>query len=289
MNLSIRTEDAQKQMMKDRNVLQNYLNIPIIEVEQLNPRVIALHGIMVPKYRSHGGGQEDFDSTVSYEYDWVGGELVFIENPYPRQPVGTGRIAFLCDDEKDPLGTPTPVPEAAKSGQAFGWNKEFLASHYLENFWKIMDPEVEAEVQQRCFNILLNSEKSEDEAKTLIEEAAKKQAAGSPMVNVNVTRTTMIPQSFTRKMTPEARQSDLEKSEMFQEMVRQNKELQETVRKLMADKSEPARTEAMRVKKKQEPKKPENNKKNGCSREEFLARMERGKKKKAELTGNLVG
>jgi hypothetical protein len=286
MNLSIRTEDAQKQMMKDRNVLQNYLNIPIIEVEQLNPRVIALHGIMVPKYRSQGGGMDDFEGTVSYEYDWIGGELVFIDNPYPRPPVGTGKIAFLCDDERDPLGSPMPVPEGAKSGEAFGWNKEFLASHYLENFWNIMDPEIEAEVQQRCFNILVNSGKPGKEARALVEDAAKKQASGSLMVNVNVTRTTMIPRSFTRKMTPEAKQSDLEKSEMFQEMVKQNKELQETVRKLMDKGGKPAELEAMRVKVE---KKPEKTKKKGCSREDFLTRMEKGKKKRAELTGNLAG
>lgn len=306
MNLSLRTEDMQKQAMKDRSVLQNYLNIPMIEIEQLNPRVRALHGVQVVSYRSKGGDVLDDEPALDYEYDWVGGEIIFVENPYPRPPVGTGRVAFVADDEQDPAGTPVPLPEGTLSGSTTGWNKEFLASHYLENYWKIIDENFEAQVQERCFNILCNkaiasmqatgqevdakaTEKIEAEARAKIEEAARLQAKGSPSMTVNVHRTTMIPQTFTRKITPEQGMSEIEKSPLFQQLQQQNKELQESVRKLtsiLSDKGSDGNGKSD-----EKPKK-------GLTKEQRLenlakgrekARKNREKKKSRELAGNLAG
>lgn len=283
MNLAITKEIAQKQMMEDRKVLQNYLNIPVIEIEQLNPRIRALHGIQMVKYRSRGGDVLDDETSIEYEYDWIGGEIVFVENPYPRPPIGTGRVSFVPDDEADPTGNGIQLPDGCLSGSTTGWNLEFLASHYLENYWKIIDENYERKVQERCFNILCNKGVPEKEARAKVEESAEKQANGSPSMVVNIRRTTMIPQTFQRKFTPEMSMGPVESHPLFQQMMKQNEEMSKVIQQL-TKKNQP-----------EEPaeKKPNGKKRGGASPAQLEAlkrgREKRMAKKKKELTGNLAG
>lgn len=276
-------------MMEDRKVLQNYLNIPVIEIEQLNPRVRSLHGIQDVKYRSRGGDILDDERSIEYDYDWVGGEIVFIDNPYSRPPVGTGRVAFVPDDSKDPTGSVISLPDGALSGNTSGWNLEFLASHYLENYWKIIDSKYEEIVQERCFNILCNKGVSQEDAKAKVAEAAQKQASGSPSIMVNVRRTTTMPQTFQRKITPEQNMGAIESHPIYQQLLKQNeemsKQIQELVKKSSPEKKEPNGKKA--------------GAKKGLSDEERLANLKRGReayqaklreeKAKKGLTGNLAG
>jgi len=297
MNLAIKKEDMQKQMMEDRKVLQNFLNIPVIELEQLNPRVRCLHGVQTVKYRSKGGDVLDDETSLEYEYDWVGGEIVFVDNPYPRPPVGTGRVALVPDDSKDPTGNAIALPEGCLSGSISGWNLEFLASHYLENYWKIIDEEYEKVVQERCFNILCNRGKSEDEAKAKVAESAELQAKGSPSMVVNVRRITTIPQTFTRKVTPEQNFDVIENHPIFKQMQQQNEEMRKMIEKLAAKNAV--------VADEPEPKKEPNGKKasgkkagekKGLTKEQRMENFKRGReayqakmRKEKELTGNLAG
>ena len=85
--------DAVRTLLQENNIIQNYLDIPLIEIEQLNPRIKQLNGIMVVKYYAVGDENEE---AVQYEYEWDGGDLVFTANPFPRRPQGTGQVSLFC-------------------------------------------------------------------------------------------------------------------------------------------------------------------------------------------------
>jgi hypothetical protein len=146
--------EAQKKTMRDLNVIVNQLGFRVIEIEQLNPRVREVTGVQVCRYKELP--QIEIDQMQQrmgtsptaqelYPYDVDGGTIVFAESPFPRQmsPGSTGRVAFVLDDDMD-------TPEYAYSGEKKGWNREFLASHYNDGFWKIVDPDIDREVRARA-------------------------------------------------------------------------------------------------------------------------------------------
>jgi len=245
MNISMKTSDLQKQMTDDMSVLQNIIHMPIIEIEQLNPRIVGVQGVMAIRYRKKGG---DIDTELAYEYEWVAGELYFVESPFARKQQGTGKVGFVCDDERDPAGLqnpedpnspiipPIPVPEGAKSGAQFGWNKEFLASHYGECYWKILDPEIDKEVQDRYYNILINLaiEKSTDkklteaikeEAKEKVGRAVAEQSKGISGTNVKISRVSNTPFVVTQQRGLQQGIPRQDTGDLTQELIRENAEL----------------------------------------------------------------
>lgn len=111
--------------------------------------------------------------------------------------MGTGKVAFIADDENDPTGEGIAVPPGALSGELFGWNRELLASHYGECYWKIVDKDLDAEIRDRYRSILINKftaagldeELAADQADDMVAEAVKKQAMGAVgAVKVQVSR-----------------------------------------------------------------------------------------------------
>lgn len=149
--------EAQKKTMRDLNVIVQQLGFRVIEIEQLNPRVREVAGVQVCRYKELP--QIEIDQMQQrmgaaptaqelYPYDIDGGTIAFAESPFPRQmsPGSTGRVAFVLDDDMD-------TPEYAYSGEKKGWNREFLASHYNDGFWRIVDPEIDKEIRERADKI----------------------------------------------------------------------------------------------------------------------------------------
>lgn len=146
--------EEQQAVISENNIVNNYLRIPLIEIEQLNPRISQLNGAMKVKYWAAGGEEE---GVTEYDYQWVGGEIKFIQNPYPRVPLGTGAVAWIQDDAGDPVGdNRVHTPEGSKSGEPIGWNRELLASHYGDCYWRIVDPEIDKQIRERYRKILMN-------------------------------------------------------------------------------------------------------------------------------------
>lgn len=170
--------DEQRRVLDNLNIVQSVLGIPMIEIEQLNPRIRLLNGAMVVKAHRTGGDVEDPESVIQYDYEYQGGEISFIPNPYPRKPLGTGKICFLVDDQNDPLGKAVDVPENAMSGEPTGWNRELLASHYGECYWRIVDPKIDMEIRDRYRRILINLGKPEKEADEMVAKAVEIQTKG---------------------------------------------------------------------------------------------------------------
>jgi hypothetical protein len=230
----------QQQMMKDNGVVQNILNIPLIEIEQLSPRVRKLVGAMKCRYRAVSEGA-DPDSGMNYEYSWIAGDVIFVDNPIPRAPVGTGKVAFLPDDENDPRDSGEPLPEGSLSGHLKGWNREFLASHYGEGFWRIVDENIDAEIRDRYRSILTNKRAYKSDAaayddKTIdkmIEEAVLAQKRGiAGRVPITVTKTSSTSRPVTSRTSPAPSTVSVENHPLFQQLLEQNKKLTEKIDEL---------------------------------------------------------
>ena len=152
--LSVSSE-VQERLAMDLNVISTILNYGIIEIEQKNPRCRELQGIMVVKYTEIqdddemlmlDSGGEDITPADRYPHEVEGGTLVFVKNPYMRPARGTGNVAFLVDDNE-------PLPKGSLSGATHGWNREFLASHFDDGWWVIVDDDIRAEIEVRRKNI----------------------------------------------------------------------------------------------------------------------------------------
>lgn len=161
--LSVQTSDQAK-LAKDLSVITNILGLRVIEIEQLNPNIRQLEGVMICKYKEVAQSDEDLmaqggsgrTEVDRFPHEIRGGSLVFVTNPYARRAVGTGRVAFLIDDDK-------PTPRGAMSGEAKGWNREFLASHMADpvaaGYWRIVDDDIRAEIAVRANAIKANASK----------------------------------------------------------------------------------------------------------------------------------
>ena len=232
MNQAQTAMAAQMAAMERNNVLQNILRIPLIEIEQLNPRIRQLHGAMGVRYHQVGGGDGDLDGTVNYEYDWEGQAVTFASNPLPRVPVGTGKVAYIADDSQDPAGEGIPVPKGALSGELFGWNREMLASHYGECYWKIIDPKIDAEIRDRYRSILINKymaggleeKDAEQRADDLVAQAVEQQAKGAVGAMKVVVSRSSVSQGIKSGEKPKRHVSSADREEI-EKMRRENEEL----------------------------------------------------------------
>jgi hypothetical protein len=149
------TTPDQIQLARDLNILHGVLGYEFIEIEQLRADARELQGVMVVKYTEiaddddmlalDSGGQQ-VNEEDHYPHAIEGGSLKFVKNPYMRRALGTGRVAFLVDDQEE-------LPVNALSGEQRGWNREFLASHYFAGYWKIVDDAIDAEVRERAEKI----------------------------------------------------------------------------------------------------------------------------------------
>jgi Skp family chaperone for outer membrane proteins len=223
--------------MQENNIVQNFLRIPLIEIEQLDPKVQELQGAMKVKYRTKRGAMIDIEDEPSeYEYEWVGGAIEFVPNPYPRVPMGTGKVAWLPDDAEDPSGSAITLPENTKSGERYGWNRELLASHYGEGYWKIVDPRIDEEIRKRYRNILANTlEDSTIKEQEIERKLADAQAAQQGIARhcVTVTRMSMPGGSREVVMKKETATEDIDQHPVVQAVRKENEELKKLVQAMI--------------------------------------------------------
>lgn len=224
-------------LMETNRIVQSILGIPMIEIEQLNSRCRSINGIMKVNYTKMSADIRDPDGAVSYEYDWVGGEMEFVPNPYPRPPLGTGKIAFIADDSMDPQGKPVALPKDAMSGLETGWNREFLASHYGECYWRIVDPKIDAEIRERYRCILINRGVSREDAERSVEEAVKKQGIGSMGSQKVIVSRSSEPVTRAVMVKPQPSTGEIENHPLFAAIRRENEELREAMKKFMESKT----------------------------------------------------
>lgn len=160
--MSVQNDDQAK-LAKDLSVITNILGMGVIEIELRDPRVRELQGIMVCSYKEYHPMDEELLQTTGamntaqrYPNKILGGTLKFVMNPYARMPLATGRVAFLIDDKED-------TPLGAMSGIKKGWNREFLAAHFMLNgkntnddMWIIVDDAVRKDIEARHASIVEN-------------------------------------------------------------------------------------------------------------------------------------
>lgn len=133
-----------EQLIQDRNVIRNHTPFDEIIIEQTNKRANHMQGIVKCHYTPIWDDTEPENPIIDH-VNWkkIGGNINFIANPFGDITItGTGRIALLINDDN-------PVPKHSLSGETTGFNLEFLASHYGEGWFKIIDPEIEKEVKKR--------------------------------------------------------------------------------------------------------------------------------------------
>lgn len=142
------------QVREDYRLIKAHTNYELIEIEQTRPpsgRVVSrLQGFLAYKYKTRMDDTTDPENpTVSSINGRIDGDTIqFVENPFPgRKPVGTGKIAFILNDNLP--ADPEEFPDGYLSGAEKGYNLEVLATHYNEQLWKIIDPEIEKEVIKR--------------------------------------------------------------------------------------------------------------------------------------------
>lgn len=234
--------EAQQTLMQRNNVITNILGIPLIEIEQINPRINKLSGAMGVRYNNVGGDVDDPESQLDYEYEYVGAEIEFIANPIPRAPLGTGKVAFLCDDEMDANGKKIQVPVGSLSGEEYGWNRELLASHYAEGYWRIVDPTIDGEIQERYRHIIKSKMIDEDTrmysdeaVEELIKDAVSRQMRGIRGSQKITVRTTATPVIKERVVSGYGAKAEIENHPLFQELRKQNADLNDKLTKLLAD------------------------------------------------------
>lgn len=124
-------------------IITNHTDYELIEIEQTDKAANKMQGIMVCNYHIIYDDSDPLDPTVDKVLPRIaGGELFFAENPFPRKPVGTGKVAYLiADNEK--------TPKNSLSGEPLGWNLEFLAAHYDQGWFKVIDKKWERKIKKR--------------------------------------------------------------------------------------------------------------------------------------------
>ncbi|MCP3683506.1 MAG: hypothetical protein GY861_12535 [bacterium] len=137
-------------------IINNYTDYEAIEIEQVskkvNPRSVnSLEGALMLRYKKIMDDSDPENPTIQElkgeKLD--GGTMTFVNNPYPnlRRPVGSGKVTYLVDDKLPPKKE--DFPNGYLSGAKTGYNLEFLASHYAENLWVIIDPKWDKIVRER--------------------------------------------------------------------------------------------------------------------------------------------
>lgn len=171
--LNVTSRDQQK-VIKDIGVIGNVLGFRLIEIEQVSPRFREAQGIKVCKYKEIVNDSDIDDPKRKYPYRITGGQLSFVVNPMNnRPPMGTGKVAFLIDDNE-------LLPTGALSGEERGWNREFLASHYAAGYFKVIDPELDNAIRNRHENILRASAESRKKQGDAAAAVDVRDAGGAP-------------------------------------------------------------------------------------------------------------
>jgi len=133
-----------ERLAKDLRVMNAHTDFDMIEIEQTNRKFQKMEGALVYKYKETMNVDDAENPVIdSIKGDFEGGTLWLVENPYPnRKPVGTGLVAYLVNDNNE-------TPENSLSGEARGWNLEFLAAHYDSGLFKVIDPKWDSVVKKR--------------------------------------------------------------------------------------------------------------------------------------------
>lgn len=139
-----------EKIAQDVRLINNFTDYELIEIEQTNRFYKRMQGVQICHYKILWDESEPGNPTVrEIKPRIIGGELVFADNPFNRKPIegGTGRVAFLVNDNED-------TPEGALSGEVKGWNQEFLAAHYADGWFKIVDKKWDKIIRKRHEEIL---------------------------------------------------------------------------------------------------------------------------------------
>ena len=154
MNFEQKVRTPKEMAQEYYEIVSGYTDYEIIEIEQVNPRMNRLEGAMVLHYTKQMDTTDPESPVIrGVTQNITGGTLTFIESPYPRKPVGTGRVAYLIADRN-------PTPVNSLSGEKLGWNEEFLASHYGDDIFVIVDEEWDKKIRARHEKIIANRESS---------------------------------------------------------------------------------------------------------------------------------
>ena len=149
----MKTIDPKAALLEEIGLINAKTEYELIEIEQTNSRFSQAKGIKALKYNKLWDDTDPMNVSVKglSNVEICGGELNFVDKPYPRKPVsgGTGRVAFILADKE-------ATPKHSLSGEKTGWNLEFLASHYDSGFFKVVEPKWDAKVKARYEKILEN-------------------------------------------------------------------------------------------------------------------------------------
>ena len=138
-------------ILEERRLIYSKSKYEMIEIEQVNTKFTEIKGAVKLDFNV----QRDVDdpkhikSIIIKNPPFKGTNIVFIDCPEARKslPGTTGKVAFLIADDID-------VPVGAMSGEKTGWNLEFLASHYGENLFKVVDPKWDEIIKFRYEKII---------------------------------------------------------------------------------------------------------------------------------------
>jgi len=132
--------------------ITNILGKRMIKVAQMRKGLISFAGTLDLTWKQVRDYNPDENEEVDdgeYKQEVTGNNMLeFTVDPFPSGiPVGTGKVAYLFDDEED-------TPRMSKSGAEKGWNRDWLASHYNDGIKIVGDPDIEEDVKRRYDNIL---------------------------------------------------------------------------------------------------------------------------------------
>jgi hypothetical protein len=171
-------------------LVRRYTKYELIEIEQINPSANYIQGTMMLRYKKEMDDTDPQNVSVKgirgNRID--GGTMVFVEDPYPnvRKPVGTGKVTYLLDDELPP--DKEDFPNGYLSGAEKGYNLEFLASHYGEAMWTIIDPKWDKIVRERYEAMM------KEKAKMIsVHKFDKKYAVKNVGTAPDITQISMVP------------------------------------------------------------------------------------------------
>ncbi len=223
------------QAAQDYRLITNHTDFDIIEIEQTNKRYNNMQGIQICSYKAVWDDEDPTSPVIkSINPKVIGGKVLFVENPFARKPVkgGTGRVAFLINDDRK-------TPKGSLSGEAHGWNIEFLAAHYDEGWFVVVDQKWDKVVQKRHKAIL----KSREDWKPTQHKFDRKYAVKG-IGDVDERIAIQVEQPKDQQAILNDIQEERKKmTEMFKEMREENKLLKDEIKK--RDSAKPTKEEVL--------------------------------------------
>lgn len=136
---------------EERRLIYSKSKYEMIEIEQVNPKFAGIKGAVKLDYNKviDVDDPTHVKSITIKNPPFKGANILFVDCLEARKtlPGTTGKVAFLIADDMD-------VPVGSMSGEKTGWNLEFLASHYGENLFKIVEPKWDEIVKARYEKII---------------------------------------------------------------------------------------------------------------------------------------